>query len=128
MNSQPAGLPVVQHSICAGRAPVRATRVSEQIESAMGKAVSHCSNTSGGFCMFAVGVDISNGRSTVAVLGTRRIVVIKPHEVPHTADGFAELAAANFATVPNWLAFDWRSHYRRARINVDIAVSPSTNP
>ncbi|MCR4882972.1 MAG: IS110 family transposase, partial [Clostridiales bacterium] len=43
--------------------------------------------------MFAVGVDVSNGRSMVAVLGARRSVVVKPHEVPHTADGFAELTA-----------------------------------
>ena len=43
--------------------------------------------------MFAVGVDVSNGRSTVAVLGARRTVVVKPYEVPHTADGFAELTA-----------------------------------
>ena len=42
--------------------------------------------------MFAVGVDVSNGRSTVAVLGARRKVVLKPFEVPHTADGFASLA------------------------------------
>ncbi len=43
--------------------------------------------------MFAVGVDVSNGRSTVAVLGARRTVVMKPHEVQHTADGFANLTA-----------------------------------
>ena len=43
--------------------------------------------------MFAVGVDVSNGRSTVAVLGARRTVVMKPHEVQHTADGFADLTA-----------------------------------
>ena len=42
--------------------------------------------------MFAVGVDVSNGRSTVAVLGVRRKVVMKPFEVPHTADGFASLS------------------------------------
>ena len=41
--------------------------------------------------MFAVGVDVSNGRSTVAVLGARRTVVVRPYEVPHTADGFAKL-------------------------------------
>ena len=41
--------------------------------------------------MFAVGVDVSNGRSTVAVLGAQRKVVMKPFEVPHTADGFASL-------------------------------------
>ena len=42
--------------------------------------------------MFAVGVDVSNGRSTVAVLGAQRKVVMKPFEVPHTADGFASLS------------------------------------
>ena len=42
--------------------------------------------------MFAVGVDVSNGRSTVAVLGVRRKVVMKPFEVPHTAEGFASLS------------------------------------
>ena len=42
--------------------------------------------------MFAVGIDVSNGRSTVAVLGAKRKVVMKPFEVPHTADGFASLA------------------------------------
>ena len=42
--------------------------------------------------MFAVGVDVSKGRSTVAVLGARRKVVMKPFEVPHTSDGFASLS------------------------------------
>ncbi len=42
--------------------------------------------------MFAVGVDVSNGWSTVAVLGAKRMVVMKPFEVPHTADGFVALA------------------------------------
>ncbi len=42
--------------------------------------------------MFAVGVDVSNGRSTVAVLGAKRKVVMRPFEVPHTSDGFAKLA------------------------------------
>ena len=42
--------------------------------------------------MFAVGVDVSNGRSMIAVLGARRKVVMKPFEVPHTADGFASLS------------------------------------
>ena len=41
--------------------------------------------------MFAVGVDVSNGRSTVAVLGAQWKVVMKPFEVSHTADGFASL-------------------------------------
>ena len=43
--------------------------------------------------MFAVGVDVSNGRSTVVVLGARGAVMAKPYEVQHNADGFAELAA-----------------------------------
>ena len=42
--------------------------------------------------MFAVGVDVSGGRSTVAVLGARRKVVMKPFEVLHTTDGFASLS------------------------------------
>ena len=42
--------------------------------------------------MFAVGVDVSNDRSTVVVLGARRNLVMNPFEVPHTADGFADLA------------------------------------
>lgn len=41
--------------------------------------------------MFAVGVDVSSGRSTVAVLGQKQKVVMKPFEVPHTAEGFAAL-------------------------------------
>ena len=42
--------------------------------------------------MFAVGVDVSNGRSMVAVLGAQRKIVMKPFEVPHTTDGFAYLS------------------------------------
>ena len=42
--------------------------------------------------MFAVGVDVSNGRSTVAVLQTKTSVLMKPFEIPHTAEGFAGLA------------------------------------
>ena len=41
--------------------------------------------------MFAVGVDVSNGRSTVAVLGKAQKVVMKPFEVQHTTEGFASL-------------------------------------
>ena len=41
--------------------------------------------------MFAVGVDVSNGHSTVAVIGAKRNIVMKPFEVQHTTDGFAEL-------------------------------------
>jgi len=42
--------------------------------------------------MFAVGVDVSNGRSTVAVLQSKTKVLMKPFEVPHTAEGFAALS------------------------------------
>ena len=41
--------------------------------------------------MFAIGVDVSNARSTVAVLQSKTKVAIKPFEVQHTADGFAAL-------------------------------------
>lgn len=42
--------------------------------------------------MFAVGVDVSNGRSMVAVLGAKRKVVMKPFEVQHNNEGFTSLA------------------------------------
>ena len=42
--------------------------------------------------MFAVGVDVSNARSTVAVLQSKTKVAIKPFEVQHTSAGFAALA------------------------------------
>ena len=42
--------------------------------------------------MFAVGVDVSNGRSMVAVLQSKTSVLMKPFEIPHTAEGFASLA------------------------------------
>ena len=41
--------------------------------------------------MFAVGVDVANGRSMVAVLDGMRNMVAKPFEVVHTAQGFAAL-------------------------------------
>ena len=41
--------------------------------------------------MFAVGVDVANGRSRVAVLDGMRNMVAKPFEVVHTAQGFAAL-------------------------------------
>lgn len=42
--------------------------------------------------MIAVGVDVSNGRSTVAVLQSKTDVFMKPFEVPHTAEGFNSLS------------------------------------
>ena len=41
--------------------------------------------------MYAVGVDVSNGRSTIAVLDDRRNVGRRPFEVSHTADGLVRL-------------------------------------
>ena len=41
--------------------------------------------------MFAVGVDVSNGRSTVAVLQTKSIVALKPFEVSHTPEALGRL-------------------------------------
>lgn len=42
--------------------------------------------------MFAVGVDVSNGRSMVAVLQSKTDVLMKPFEVHHSAEGFATLS------------------------------------
>lgn len=42
--------------------------------------------------MFAVGIDVSNGRSTVAVLQSKTSALMKPFEIPHTTEGFADLA------------------------------------
>ena len=41
--------------------------------------------------MFAVGVDVSKGKSMVAVLETKVDVVFKPFEVLHTAEGLSSL-------------------------------------
>ena len=41
--------------------------------------------------MFAVGVDVSNGRSTVAVLQSKSIVTLKPFEVSHTSEALGKL-------------------------------------
>ena len=42
--------------------------------------------------MFAVGIDISNGKSTVAVLQSKTNITLKPFEVAHTSDGLKQLA------------------------------------
>ena len=41
--------------------------------------------------MFAVGVDVSNGRSTIAVLQSKSKVILKPFEVPHTPEALGML-------------------------------------
>ena len=41
--------------------------------------------------MFAVGIDVSNGRSTVAVLQSKSIVTLKPFEVSHTPEALGKL-------------------------------------
>ena len=42
--------------------------------------------------MFAVGVDVSNGRSTIAVLQSKTTITLKPFEVSHTPDALGKLA------------------------------------
>ncbi len=42
--------------------------------------------------MYAVGVDVSKGKSTVAVLRSKSEVVMRPFDVLHNAQGFAGLA------------------------------------
>ena len=39
--------------------------------------------------------------------------------------GFAEAAARHFSSVPEWLAFDWRAHYRNAGLNIEVSIQPS---
>ncbi len=41
--------------------------------------------------MNAVGIDVSNGRSTVAVLQSKSTVIQKPFEVSHTPEGMGTL-------------------------------------
>ena len=41
--------------------------------------------------MFAVGVDVSNGKSTVAVLQSKSTVTLKPFEVSHTPGALGRL-------------------------------------
>ena len=41
--------------------------------------------------MFAVGIDVSNGRSTAAVFKTKANMVVKPFEFRHTNEGFASV-------------------------------------
>ena len=70
----------------------KVSRVSKQIESAVGKGwVIHCESVTGGFHMFAVGIDVSNGKSMVAVLQSATKTVFKPFEVAHTAESLAGL-------------------------------------
>ncbi len=52
----------------------------------------HCNQVTGGFQVFAVGVDVSKGKSTVAVLRSKSDVVMRPFDVIHNAQGFADLA------------------------------------
>lgn len=41
--------------------------------------------------MYAVGVDVSNGWSTVAVLQSKTDIAIRPFNVRHNSQGFASL-------------------------------------
>jgi transposase len=44
--------------------------------------------------MNAVGIDVSKGKSTVAILQPFGVVVASPHDVPHTGSSLKELAAS----------------------------------
>ncbi len=49
-------------------------------------------NMSGAIKMNAVGIDVSKGKSTVAILRPQGIVVASPYDVPHTGSSLKELA------------------------------------
>jgi transposase len=44
--------------------------------------------------MICVGIDVSKGKSTVSAISWDGIVLMKPHDVPHTASALGELANA----------------------------------
>lgn len=44
--------------------------------------------------MNAVGIDVSKGKSTVAILRSQGIVVASPYDVPHTGSSLKDLAVA----------------------------------
>lgn len=44
--------------------------------------------------LVCVGIDVSKGKSTVSALGWGDIVLMKPHDVPHTASALNELAGS----------------------------------
>ena len=42
--------------------------------------------------MYAVGIDVSKGKSTVSVFDQRKEMVVKPFDIPHTLTGLAALS------------------------------------
>lgn len=78
----------------AGRTTVnQCVRVTKQIESAMMKGwPANCKSVMGVYAMNAVGIDVSKGKSTVAVARPFGEVVSKPFWVRHTASELRELA------------------------------------
>ena len=42
--------------------------------------------------MYAVGIDVSKGKSTVSVSNARKDIIVKPFEIPHTLTGLAALS------------------------------------
>ena len=42
--------------------------------------------------MYAVGIDVSKGKSTVSVFDQRKEMIVKPFDVPHTLTGLAALS------------------------------------
>ena len=69
------------------------SRDTQEIESAMRKLVIHCNLFSEVFVMLnAVGIDVSKGRSTVAVLQPGGVVLHRPFDVFHNTKDLHNLA------------------------------------
>ena len=86
----------LQRSVYAGCATGNlCVRVTQQIASVMSKSVVYpiTKIMSGAMKMNAVGIDVSKGKSTVAILSPQGIVVASPYDVPHTGSSLKELAA-----------------------------------
>lgn len=72
---------------------IQSVRVSKQIESAMEKRwFTNCKIFIRRMSMNAVGIDVSKGKSMIAVIRPFGELVVKPYEVRHTASELNELA------------------------------------
>jgi hypothetical protein len=75
------------------RITFRSVRVTQQIESAIGKRwVPIAKSFFGGIIMNAVGIDVSKGKSMVSIMRQFGEVVASPFEVAHTDSELRELA------------------------------------
>ena len=46
--------------------------------------------------MYAVGIDVSKGKSTVSVFDQRKEMVVKQFDIPHTLTGLAALSELSY--------------------------------